>query len=223
MTLVGIAALATVGVSTAEASSPSLLNALEVRQLVAQSAPDAHARLAAHFATLADRYDAQAVRDAAVAKVMGGNPNRRMAIPVGSYWIRHADANAESAVTLRALAAHYRLLAGGISSRAPLNSGRFMNGFGAPAPTDQELAIASGTARTAVEHAVLVEYFLSEADRHVANAEQHATRAQAYRVNANQRTISTAMHCDRMASAAREARNKARRNAADHGRFAPFA
>lgn len=217
------ALVAIVGVAVAQTSSPALLNALEVRQLVGSAQPDDHARLGAHFAALAEQYAGDATRFTSFAVAMGGNPNRRMAAAPGAHWTRLAELSERSAATLRELAAHHGLLAAGAASTVPRNSARFEGGEGAPTPTTRELARAAATARTVVEHAVLAEYFLMVADRDGAAADEHAAMASALRGNANARGASPAVHCDRMAKQFRESAELARRRAAEHLRWAPLA
>lgn len=216
------ALLAFAAMAAAQIPSDSILNALEVRQLAAKDTVEAHGRLGAHFAALADQYAAEAKSAAAVAGTMAGNRNRRFVSP-GTGWTRFAEFNTKAAVTLRELARHHEALAFGLSSIAPAGSARFENGAGAPEPTEQELAVASAIARTPMEHAVLAEYFLATADRQTAIADRHATMAAGMRANPNTRGADPAVHCDRIVKEARAAADKARREAAGHTRFATFA
>jgi len=219
----GAAALALLGAASAAAQTPPvILNALEVRQLVGRAEPGDHARLGAHFVALADQYAREAGRHTAMAKAMGGNPNRRSSGALGAHCARLAELNTESAATLGELAAHHDALAAGAPSYPPIDGARFENGEGAPAPDDRELALMAAAARTAADHAFLEEYFVTLAARYTAGAEQHAAMASAYRANASRRGGDPAVHCDRLVTLSRQEAAEARAAAAEHRNLAPI-
>ena len=149
------------GTAASQTASP-ILNSLEVRTLVASSAPGDHARLSAHFTALAERYAADAKRHTAMAQAFIGNPTRRVAANTAADHCRRiAQLNTESAETLREMAVHHEKLAAGIPSIAPRAGARFHEGAGAPAPTDAELAALAAKASTPADHRLLEEYFLT--------------------------------------------------------------
>ncbi|OFW40618.1 MAG: hypothetical protein A3F70_13985 [Acidobacteria bacterium RIFCSPLOWO2_12_FULL_67_14] len=215
-TLAGTAAFVLVAsVASAQAPSTAVLNVLEVRQLVARAEPADHARLERHFSALAFEHGREASRHAAMATAIGGNPNHP-APTASAHCARLAEINTQSAVTLRELARHHAALAGGMPSTTPDNAGRFENGEGAPAPTDDELRVMAARAKTPSDHRALQEYFVTLALRYEAEAADHGTMAGAYRGNANRRGGDPAVHCDRLVKLLREAADEARAAAARH-------
>lgn len=218
---IGALALLVSAATVAAQTLPSaVLNAVEVRQLVARADAGDHARLAAHFGALAEQYTDEAARHTAMAKAFGGNPNRQGATAPSAHCTRLAELNTQSATTLRELATHHEQLAAGVPSTAPREGARFENGEGAPDPTDRELRALVAGARTATDHRALQEYFLTLATRYTAEADEHAAMAQAYRGNANRRGGDPAIHCDRLVKLSREEAAEARGAAAEHGQLA---
>lgn len=179
--LIGALALLVASITSAEDRSPLLLNALEVRQLIARGEPADNARLSAHFTALADRYEAEARQHLAMAQSFGGNPGRGFGAGMSTHCKRLADLNGQSATTLRELASYHQKLAAGVSSTPPTNAGRFQDGAAAPAPTEQELKLLAAKAATPADHRTLEEYFRTAARRYMADASEHTTMAQTYR------------------------------------------
>ena len=215
------AGLALLAIATGAAAQgrTALLTSIEVKELVARGQPNDHARLRDHFAVLADRYAVDAQRQKAMAQVMTGNPNHPPAVSPGVHHLRLADAATQSATTLRALSEHHGSLAAGQPSQAPVNSARFENGEGAPAPSDAQLRELSTGARTAADHRVLEEYFSGLAEKYTKDARRHDAMAQSYRGHANDRSGSfaaLAVHCEGLAKSSRESANTARAAAAEH-------
>src|SRR5215217_5234328 len=68
-----------VGTATAQAVSP-ILSTLQVQKAVASSEPADNAKLSAHFAALADRYEADARRHRAMANTFMVQPARQSAL-----------------------------------------------------------------------------------------------------------------------------------------------
>jgi len=216
-----IAGLALLGLVAGAAAQEreNLLTSIEVKHLVASAQPGDYARLRDHFAALADKYTTEARRDTAAARTLTGNPNRRSGAAPGSKFTRLAERATESAATTRELAAYYSQLAAGMPSMAPANSARFVAGEGAPAPTDAQLRELAAGARTPADHRSLEEYYLTLAGNHTTAAGRHQTMARSYRASGI-RSLDPAIHCDRMAKVSREAANKARAAAAEHGQLA---
>lgn len=212
--------LATAAGAAAQGPTPEVLNAIELRQLVASAEPGDHARLGTHFAALAGTYADAAARHTAMSKAFGGNPNRPGAVSASTHCARLALLNTESAATLRELAAHHERLALGTPSTAPAEGARFVHGEGAPAPTDRELRALAARARTPADHRALAEYFLTVAAGHTAEADAHGRMAQAYRGTANRRGGDPAAHCDRLVTLARDAAAEARAAATEHSQLA---
>jgi hypothetical protein len=208
--------------SAAAAQTPSsgILNAVEVRQLVARAEPGDHARLSAHFAALAARYTAEAKRHTSMAQSSAGNPSRNLATGMGAHCKRLAELNSESASTVRELATYHQKLAAGVPSTPPREGARFEGGAGAPEPTKQDLSALAAKASTPADHRALEEYFLTLAKRYTADAEEHLAMAQAYR---GTRIAQAAVHCDRLVAVSRDSAKEAAEAAAMHKQLAGVA
>lgn len=204
------------GSATSQTTSP-ILDTLEVQKLVAGGQPADHARLTAHFSALADRDDAEARRHTAMAQSAGGNPNRSTGGGMSLHCTRLAALNTESATTLRELAQHHRVLAGGSASTTPRDAARFEAGAGAPAPTQAALTTLTAQAGTPADHRALQEYFVALATRYTAEATSHTAIAMSYR---GTRIAQAADHCDRLVANARESAKEATAAAAMHGQLA---
>jgi hypothetical protein len=208
-----LATLMVASTASAQTASP-ILNALDVQKLIASSAPGDNATLSAHFAALADRYESDAQRHTAMAGAFIAAPTRRVAASTAAdHCKRLAQLNTESAETLRELAAHHNRLAGGAASAPPKAGARFQAGAGAPEPTTAELNALAGRASTPADHGALEEYFVAASKRYHADANAHATMAQAYR---GTRIAQAAAHCDRLATLGRDAAKEANDAAAMH-------
>ena len=215
-----LALLMFAGHALSQTASP-ILNTLEVQKLVASSKPADNARLSAHFAALADRYAADARRHSAMASAFIAAPTRRVSANTASDHCRRlALLNTESAETLRELAAHHEQLASGAATTAPRGSARFQAGAGAPEPTDAELSGLAAKASTPADHRALEEYFLTASTRYAADANAHATMAQAYR---GTRIAQAAAHCDRIVMLSRDSAKEATAAAAMHRQLAGVA
>jgi hypothetical protein len=208
------------GVASAQNRSTAVLNALEVRQLVARAEPVDHARLSAHFAALGDRYTAEAKRHTSMSQSFIGNPSRNLGTGMSVHCKRLADLNTQSATTARELAAFHGKLTTGAASTPPLDGARFQSGAGAPAPTDQELNALAAKAGTPADHRTLEEYFLTLAKRYTADADEHVAMAQTYR---GTRIAQAAVHCDRLVALSRDEAKEATEAAAMHKQLAGVA
>ena len=83
---IGAIAILTFAASVAAEEKPSsVLNSVEVQQLVKRAAPDDSARLAAHFTALADRYAAEAKRHTSMAQSFIGNPSRTLGTGMSAH------------------------------------------------------------------------------------------------------------------------------------------
>lgn len=209
------------GSATAQTTSPPILNSVELQQLVKRAEPGDNARLAAHFAALADQYATQAKRHTAMAQAFIGSPTRRTsADSAADHCKRLAELNDRSASTLRELVTHHRKLAGGAASTAPPGGTPFESGAGARTPTEEELRELAARASTPADHRTLQEYFLTAAKRYTADANEHATMATVYR---GTRIASAAVHCDRLVMLSRDAAKEANAAAARHKELAGVA
>lgn len=217
-----IAALAVVVTAAAAAAqtSSSMLNALEVRQLITRAEPGDHARLSAHFAALAERYAADAKRHTAMAQAYAGNRNAGMVAGMRAHCTELAELATKSAATLRELAKHHEELAAGKPSVVPPDAARFEGGAGAPAPTEKELNALAAKASTPADHRALAEYFSTLAKRYAADADEHATMAAAYR---GSRIAQSAAHCDRLVTLSRDAAKEANAASTMHSGLAGVA
>lgn len=218
---VALSALALVslaGAARAQTAPTPILNSLEVRTLASSTDPADNARLSAHFAALADRYEADAIRHGNMARAFIAAPTRRVAANTASdHCKRLAALNTRSAETLRALAAHHEKLAAGAASAPPKGAGRFHAGAGAPEPGDDELSALAAKASTPADNRALEEYFLTVAKRYLATANEHAAMAQAYR---GTRIAQAAVHCDRLVTLSRDEAKEATAAARVHRQLA---
>lgn len=210
-----LAFLAFAGTAAAQTPSSAVLNTLEVRRLVGSADAGDQARLASHFSALAERYEARARRHTAMAK-SDGNPNHPIA-GLAMYHQRQARLNAQSAATLRELAAHHQRLAMGTASAAPRDGADFEAGAGALTPTDEDLVALAAKARTPADHRALEEYFVTLEKQYTADVAEHVAMANTYR---GTRIAWAAVHCDQLAKRARESAQRAKEAAATHSRLA---
>ena len=74
LSIAAVAVLTFAGGAAAQEKPSGLLNSLEVQQLVKRAEPGDSARLAAHFAALADRYVGEAKRHTSMAQSFVGTP-----------------------------------------------------------------------------------------------------------------------------------------------------
>lgn len=220
LSLAALAWLAFAGSTAAQDKSPALLNALEVRQLVAHGEPGDHARLTAHFSALADQYTAEAKRHTSMSQAFVGNPSRNLGTGMSAHCKRLAELNTQSATTVRQLAVYHEKLATGPPSTPPREGAPFQRGAGAPAPTDQELKALAAKASTPADHLALEEYFLTLAKRYAAAADQHVALAQTYR---GTRLAPSALHCDRLVTLSRDSARQATEAAGMHKALAGVA
>ena len=78
LTLVAVAFVAFTANVFTQHGSPALLSTVEVQRLIARAEPGDHAGLNAHFAALADQYDAEAKQHTAMQEAYARN-NKPMA------------------------------------------------------------------------------------------------------------------------------------------------
>ena len=204
----------------AQGSYDAVLSTIEVRQLVASTAPDDQARLAAHFAALAARHATEAATHRKMAEADPGNPRgggREMRV----HCQRLVQLESKAAATLRELATHHAARATGGASTVPAGGAKYQAGAGAHQPSDAALAALAAKAASTADHRTLQDYFLTLATRSDAEAEDHAGMATAYR---GAKTLEgMALHCDRLASEIRTVAGEARAAAAMHGTLAATA
>jgi hypothetical protein len=198
-------------------SAQTLLNTVEVQQLVARGEPGDHAKLGAHFAALADRYTAEARQHESMSAGFIGSPNRSIGAGMSGHCTRLAKLNTESATTARELAVHYQKLADGVQSTAPRDGARFQGGAGAAKPTDRDLKRLAADAKTTADHRSLQEYFLTLARRYAADANEDTALAQSYR---GTKIANVGVNFDRLAALARDSAKEATEAAAMHGNLA---
>jgi len=221
-----LAFLTLTGGAAAQTRSSAVLNALEVRTLVASADPGDNARLSAHFFALAERYTAEAREHSAMARAFIESPSVRIRARSSSdHCKRLANLATQSAATVRELAAHHDRLAAGIPSTAPDNSARFEAGEGARVAWEHEKAIhdLAANARTAADHRAIEEYFDSIEKQYSRAVNEHVAMAQAYRAVPNRRGGDPAAHCDRLVTLSRDAAKEAHAAAAEHKELAGLA
>jgi hypothetical protein len=220
LTLAAVAVLMLTGNVAAQEKSFAILNTLEVRQLVARAEPADNARLSAHFGALADRYAAEARRHTSMSQSFVGNPSRNLGTGMSVHCKRLADLNAQSAATVRELAAFHEKLAAGAPAVLPPGSEKFQAGTGAREPNDKDLNALAAKASTPAEHRGLEEYFRTLARRYDADAKEHATFAGALR---GTRIEHAAINHSRLAELARDAAKEANEAAEMHKQLAAVA
>ena len=208
------------GGAAAQETSSSLLNTLEVQQLVKRAEPNDNARLADHFNARADRYVAEANRHTSMSKSFIGNPSRNLGTGMSVHCKQLADLSTQSAAEARELATYHQKLASGAVATPPTVGTRFEAGAGAAVPTDRELNGLAVKAGTPADHHNLEEYFLTLAQRSTADANQHLATANSYR---GTRMAQAADHCDRLVTLSRNAAKKATEAAAMHKQLAGVA
>ena len=202
LAIAAVALVSLAGAVAAQDKPATVLNNLEVRQLVARAEPADHVRLTAHFSALANRYTAEAKRHDSMSQSFIGNPSRNLGTGMSAHCKRLADLNRQSATTVRDLAAYHDKLASGTRATLPKDGARFEAGAGAPEPTDKELNALAAKASTPAQHRALEEYFQTLAKRYTNDANEHVTLAQTYR---GTRIAQAAVHHDRLAGLSRDA------------------
>ncbi len=220
LVVVAAALLAFAGTVTAQDKPNSLLNTLEVRQLVARAEPADNAGLSAHFSALADRYTAEARRHLSMSQSFVGNPSRNLGTGMSVHCKRLAELNTESATTVRELAAYHEKLAAGAPATPPRDGARFQGGAGASEPTEKELTALAAKAGTPAEHHALEEYFLTLAKRYTTAADEHVTLAATFR--GTKIAQASAIH-DHLARLARDSAKEATAAAEMHKQLANVA
>jgi len=209
------------GGAAAQTTESAVLNTLELQQLIKRGEPADHARLAVHFATLAEQYALDARRHTAMSQGFIAQPARQTGVHSAvDHCKRLAERNTQSAATLRGLAAHHEKLAAGEASTAPSAATRFERGEGATAPTPDNLKALAAKANTPADHLALEEYFRTAAKRYTDAANQHATMAQAYR---GTRIAQAAAHCEHLVKLSRESAKEANGAAEFHRDLAAIA
>lgn len=208
------------GALAAQNRSNGLLSSLEVRQLSARGEPADHARLAAHFSTLADRYTAEAKRHLTMSQSFIGNPSRNLGTGMSAHCKRLADLNTQQATAVRELVAYHEKVAAGTPATPPRAGARFEGGVGAPEPNERELNALAAKASTPAEHRGLEEYFLALARRYTAEANDHVALSATYR--GTKIAQASAIH-DHLARLVRESAKEATLAAEMHKQLASVA
>jgi len=208
-----VAVFASAGTAAARTQSATLLNTVEVRQLVSRGAPADNARLSAHFTAVADRFAAEARRHIAMSQSFAGNPSKGFGGGMSVHCKALASLNTQSEKTARELASYHSNLAGGIAATPPVGGTELQAGAGAPEPTEKELTALAAKATTAAEHHALEEYFQMLAKRYAGQADEHVALAQAYR---GTKLATAAVHHDHLAKLARDESKEATKAAQMH-------
>jgi hypothetical protein len=208
-------AFAALGPAAAAAQAPTspILDAVEVRRLVASTAIADQATLAAHFAALADRAADDARRHEAMGQAAPGGP-RVHAGDWRSHCARLARLGRDAETTLRELAAHHATLAGGAASVAPARGARYQAGAGARAPEVGDMAALAARPATPEKHRALQDYFEAFAKRYAEQAAGHVAMGAHYRTTKSLAPV--AAHCDRLVEQWRAIEAEARQAAAMH-------
>ena len=210
----------TAGTVAAQTTS-GVLNTLEVQRLVAAETPAAHIALSSHYMAVAEVFAAQAARFDALARASSGNPNHPLTAGADRKRVRQAEAAMALSESAREMAAYHQFRSLDAAAAPPADRATFDGGFAARTPTVSELRAATAAARTAADHHVLEEYYMTVNARSTTDAKAHAAMANNFRVNGQRRGSEfAAMHCDRLAKEAREAAKEASAAAAVHRQLA---
>jgi hypothetical protein len=219
--LIAAAAMLAVASPLAAQTSSGVLNSLEVKRLVSEDTPAANATLARHFAALADKYAAEAAAHTAMASAYSGNPNHSLSSSMGLHCKKLAELATESAKSAREMVTYHNGLAAGATPEPPKGATAFDAGKGAPAPTPADVKRLAAAAHNPSDHHALEEYFLTLAKQKTAEASEHATMANTFRVSGQRRGSEfAAMHCDSLAKLARDAAKEATASAELHRQLA---
>jgi hypothetical protein len=203
-----LAFLTLMGTAAAQTPSSAVLNSLEVQELVKRAEPADHARLGAHFAALADRYAADAKKHTAMAKRIAAPARRTAANSAADHCKRLAE-RTQSASTLRSSphtmrgwpAARHRPAA-----TVPVSKGERVH-------RHQLRGVGALAARASTRPTMERSKYSDVAKRYAADANDHATMAQAYR---GTRITQAAAHCDRLVTLSRDSAKEANAAAAMH-------
>jgi HEPN domain-containing protein len=191
-----------------------VLNALELRQMVERGEPSDHARLAAHFAAVAERYAAEANQHERMAQAGTGQPAKSSNAGLAAHCRSLAKADRELEEGARALATFHSGRAAGASVAPPANTRGLERGVGTATPKEKDLAEYAAKAAEANDHRALADYFTTLADRYSADADGH--RAMSAWYGSNSRLAGMVPHCDRLTKTASAAAKESRAAAAMH-------
>jgi hypothetical protein len=217
--LAALAALTPASKLIAQGPQLAVLNEADVRQLIVRGEPADHARLSAHFTSLAQRYTADAKRHESMGQAFAGNTKlAHIATSQREHCRQLSARNLESASTLRELAAHHTKQAAGVPSDPPKGSERFERGAGATVPSDAELTRLAATAEAPADHRALEGYFTTLAGRYEQEAKESTTYAASWRSlsSKNPSASGLAANWDRLARQQRAAATEARAAAGTH-------
>jgi hypothetical protein len=201
-----LAFLAAVTLTAAPQATPgAILNAAELRQAISATGGPDHAKLAAHFTALADRYAADSARHAEMAKGYASNTSRAGGPDMRGHCTALANLSAGMEKSARELAKFHADGARAAGTGAGPSPAAPHAADHAKMPSMADKAPAAG------DHAAASSYFTSLADRYTADADSHAAMAALYRTG---RMAGMADHCERLARDARAAAKQAREAAA---------
>ena len=202
--------------AVASAAIPPLLNKLEVQKFVTAETPVANLRLAAHFTTLATRYEEDAARHKAAAVVFRANANRSGSTNAGLTCARWSADATKWAAAARELATYHVHRASGQPAIRPRGGAELQAGRGAPEPTAEQLHKLALTARTRLDHLELQEYYEVVARAKTAEADHHLRMAVGYVAGVRNGVSAAAPTRERLARLARRAAKMATEAANRH-------
>lgn len=205
---VALAVIAAAALTAAPQEMPgAILNDAELRQAMSATGGPDHAKLAAHFTALADRYAADAARHREMAKGFSSNTSRAGGPDMRGHCTALANLNVGMEKSARELA---KLHADG--SRAAAKGASPASAAYHP-PDHSKMPGMTDKAPALGDHAALAAYFGALADRYTADANTHTAMAALYRTG---RMAGMEDHCLRLARDARAAAKHAREAAAQH-------
>ncbi len=219
LTLIAVALVAFTANVFTQDRSPAILSTVEVQRLISRAEPGDHAGLNAHFAALADEYDAEAKRHTAMQQAYARNTKTMPALGTGmsAHCKRLADLSMASATASREMAAGHKTSAAGGTYVAPASNVPSRNTHAGAAPAEKAMIDLAATASTAADHRKLEEYFTALATRYDGEAADHAAYAKSWKSSTKVATAATsAAHCERIAAQRTDAAKEAREAAAMH-------
>ena len=217
-----VTAAVIVGVATmAAADTPSnLLNRLEVQKFVTADTPIANLSLASHFHALAEQFFAEAASHDAMAVVYKANVNRSATATAADSCARLAARARRWGLRASELARYHVDVAAGREAVLPVGATTLQSGYGAPEPTKERLHHLALTARTRADHFALREYYLTQARKRTAEADNYLTIATSYRAGVRNGHYDPGFAYERLARSARKAAREAKQAADRHQVFA---
>ena len=219
-----VATFAAIAIPALAQERPAVLSSAEIGPLVERAEPGDHARLALHYAALAERYEAEVKQHTANATAYNGNSKlAHMAVAQAAHCKKLADRRRDAAKTAKEMAQEHSKSAGG-AAPTPRVASSTANASQSPTLTPKQLSDLVASASTAADHRRLEQYFADLAAGYERDAANHVAYAKSWRaMTKNPSAPRIAAHCDRFATELREMATEARGAADTHKQHAATA